>query len=80
MNLYSYDEDNAKVVIKKVLAYHNEIKILNKSNNNIGLNIKSDNNSLQLTQYKNKSAPGTVVDAYGEHVIPKFNFRSCSVI
>ena len=75
VNLYNYDENNAKVIIKKVLAYHSKMK-----KNNIGLNIKSDNNSLQLTQYKNKSAPGTVVDAYGEHVIPKFNFRSCSVI
>ena len=69
VNLYNYDENNAKVVIKKVLAYHSKMK-----KNNIGLNIKSDiTNSLQLTQYKNKSAPGTVVDAYGEHVILKSN-------
>ena len=54
--------------------FFNNAKKNKGSNINIGLNIKSDiTNSLQLTQYKNKSALGTEVYSYGEHVISESN-------
>lgn len=86
VNLYNYNEDNAKSVMNEVLAYHKKKQSIIVENKDkidsklfIGIkkpvskSIKKINSKLKLNEYKEKSVNGILIEACGKQVSPDSN-------